>query len=116
MEITLFRLVCEYRIVGLVCGIHKIIVQKVFYEVIKAINNRILWNVIKMPNDAECEGRSSQFERKSGYNNYSPPEGQKDFINNTHWASIVLQAVVDVNGRYNIFFSHKSNPPIQSSH
>lgn len=118
VALTLFKLasVCEYRVVGLVFGIHKTTVQKIFFEVVRAINKCILWEQIKMPNETECEGLSIQFERKCGIPQLigcidgshipiiTPPEGQKDFINRKKWASVVLQAVVDINGRYITFY------------
>lgn len=98
---------CEYRVVGRVFGIHKSTVNKFFYKVVKAINKKLLWKIIKMPDKEESKVISKKFKRKCGLPQIigcidgshipilAPSEGSKDFINRKRYASIVLQAVVD---------------------
>lgn len=107
--ICLYKLAscCEYRVVGRVFGVHKSTVKKFFYKVIKAINKKLLWKIIQMPDNEEAKIISKNFEKKSGLPQIigcidgshipilAPSEGSKDFINRKHYASIVLQAVVD---------------------
>lgn len=109
VAICLYKLAscCEYRVVGRVFGVHKSTVHKFFYKVIRAINRKLLWKTIKMPDASESKKISESFQRKSGVPQIigcidgshipilPPTEGAKDFINRKHYASVVLQAVVD---------------------
>lgn len=111
--ICLYKLAscCEYRVVGRVFGVHKSTVHKFFYQVVQAINRRLLWKTIQMPDAEESKQISESFQMKSALPQIigcidgshipilPPTEGSKDFINRKHYASIVLQAVVDNNCR-----------------
>lgn len=51
------------RVFG-VNGVHKSTVKKFFYRLIKAINNKLLWEIIKMPDNEETKIISKKFEKK----------------------------------------------------
>lgn len=107
---------CEYRIVGNNFGIHKATVWKCIHKVINAINTKLMSSWIIMPDNDECRKIAEAFEKKTHISQLigaidgthisilPPSDGYRDFINQKGWPSIILQAVVDNNYRYVVYY------------
>lgn len=97
----------EYRVIGQVFGYHKSTICKIVRKVCDAILNHLMPVFVKMPDAADCEKISAEFEHICGIPQIilvidgshipvRPSElGKSDFFNRKGWPSIVLQAVVD---------------------
>lgn len=113
IAVALYKLAstAEYRVVGNVMGIHKSSVKKCLYNVVKAINKKMLSNYIYMPDEDEAKVIAKKFEEKcfipqiigsidgTHIEIVPPKEGYRDFINRKGWPSYNMLPVVDHNGR-----------------
>lgn len=96
----------KYQVVGALFEVHKTTVRKCIVRFCESLTNQSS-NFIYMPQDIEALEISTKFEAACHIPNIlgcidgshipitAPSNGYRDFINRKHYASYVLQAVVD---------------------